>query len=257
MEQPPIWVRLARQPVCLVPAHPGIKTLYRDYIMEPTEADKAAYAAWRAKCGDASALPVDVTDAELAAEQRENPGFSLEFCRECAVYRKIVEGLLCEDVVLFHASTVEVDGKAYLFTAPSGTGKSTHTRLWRERLGSRVTMINDDKPLLRFLPDGSVRAYGTPYGGKENIQANTSAPVAGFVVLHQAPENTIRRLTAREAYPFLLNQTYQNWKDTAALARTMDLVYKLAQYPTYELNCTISQQAVTLSYEALTGETLE
>ncbi len=112
-------------------------------------------------------------------------------------------------------------------------------------------MINDDKPLLAIREEG-VTVYGTPYAGKERLQTNTSAPVAGIVVLHQAPENAIRRLTAREAFPLLFNQAYRP-QDAEGMIRTLDLVQCLTELPVFSLGCTISQEAVTLAYNALTG----
>ena len=74
--------------------------------------------------------------------------FSPGYLEELAVYRKIAEAMLRYDTFLFHGSVISVDGEAYIFTAKSGTGKSTHTRLWREYLGERAVMVNDDKPLI-------------------------------------------------------------------------------------------------------------
>ena len=197
-------------------------------------------------------IPIYVSDEEIAAEKSAEVNAPMGYLESLAIYRKICEHLLEDDILLFHCSALELDGKAYLFTAPSGTGKSTHARLWRERFGERLTMINDDKPLLAIREEG-ITVYGTPFAGKENLQTNTSAPVAGIVILHQAPENKIRRMTAREAYPMLLNQTYRR-KDPEGMIRTMDLVQKLSELPVYALGCTISQEAVDLAYQALTGE---
>ena len=83
-----------------------------------------------------------------------------------------------------------MDGAAYLFTAPSGTGKSTHTRLWREVFGDRVWMINDDKPMLR-ISENLVTAYGTPWNGKHHISRNASAPLKAIVQLNRGKENII------------------------------------------------------------------
>lgn len=73
--------------------------------------------------------------------------YSLSYLETLAVYRKIVTRLVFSDILLIHGSAIAVDGKAYLFTAPSGTGKSTHTRMWREYFKDRAVMVNDDKPL--------------------------------------------------------------------------------------------------------------
>lgn len=87
--------------------------------------------------------------------------FSDAYLETLAVYRKIADYLLSCDTLLFHGSVIAVDGEGYLFTAKSGTGKSTHTRLWREYFGERAVIVNDDKPLLH-ITDSGVTAYGTP-----------------------------------------------------------------------------------------------
>lgn len=73
---------------------------------------------------------------------------------ETAVYRKIADKMVDYDTFVFHGSVIAVEGQAYLFTAKSGTGKSTHTRLWREMLGDKAVMVNDDKPMLRVTESG-------------------------------------------------------------------------------------------------------
>ncbi|WP_297236267.1 hypothetical protein [uncultured Flavonifractor sp.] len=161
---------------------------------------------------------------------------------------------MARDVVLFHCSALAYRQRGYLFAAPSGTGKSTHTRLWREVLGDAVRMINDDKPLLKVTSEG-VTVYGTPFAGKEGLQENSSASVAGIVLLHQAEANHIRRLSPREAYPMLLNQTYRP-KDGAGLMKTLELVQRLSQLPVYSMGCTISREAVALAVQTLAGQEL-
>ena len=83
---------------------------------------------------------------------------------ERTIYRKIADALVDDGVILYHGSVIAVDGQGYLFTAKSGTGKSTHTALWRELFGERAVMVNDDKPLLR-VKDDQVTVYGTPWNG--------------------------------------------------------------------------------------------
>ena len=201
---------------------------------------------------------IAVSKEDIQRENEDGGMWSAGYLESLAIYRKICERLLDEDIILFHCSAMELDGKAYLFTAPSGTGKSTHTRLWREVFGDRVTMINDDKPLLHISKgktDGAVqsamvRVYGTPYAGKDGLQTNTSAPVAAIVILHQATENTIERLSERVAYPTLLNQTYRR-NDPAGMMKTLELVGVLAKLPLYSLGCTISEEAVMMAYQRI------
>ena len=115
--------------------------------------------------------------------------FTDSYLEELAVYRKIAEKMLDFDTVLFHGSVVAVDGVGYLFTAKSGTGKSTHTRLWREYFGERAVMVNDDKPLLHIAD--TVTAYGTPYNGKHRLGTNTSVPLNAICILNRSADNHI------------------------------------------------------------------
>ena len=88
--------------------------------------------------------------------------FGDSYLETLAVYRQIAENMIESDTLLFHGSVVSVDDTGYLFTAKSGTGKSTHTRLWREYFGERAVMVNDDKPLLEVTETGVI-VYGTPW----------------------------------------------------------------------------------------------
>lgn len=193
---------------------------------------------------------VRATEADLLRENPEGKPYAAGYLESLALYRQICERLIEWDVVLFHGSALALDGKAYLFTAPSGTGKSTHAALWRQVFGARVTMINDDKPLLHIAPS-EVTVYGTPWAGKAHLQTNTSAPLAGIVLLHQAPDNTIRPLTAREAYPRLLSQTHRV-DAPQGLVHTLDLVWQLAGLPVYALGCTPTPEAALLACRTLT-----
>ena len=112
--------------------------------------------------------------------------------------------------------------------------------------------MNDDKPLLSF-EQNEIRVWGTPYGGKDNLQNNISAPEKAIVVIRQAPENSIRRLTAHEALPLLLNQTHRP-AAPAKMIHVLELVQKLCALPVYELGCTVSQEAVTLCHDTIFGE---
>ncbi|MCR5484496.1 MAG: hypothetical protein K6F09_02765 [Clostridiales bacterium] len=195
---------------------------------------------------------VSVTDEEIEKERIETLDPPKSYLESLAVYRKICEKLLFDDIVLFHCSALSFEGKAILFTAPSGTGKSTHAALWRKKFGSLVTMINDDKPLLKIGESG-VTVFGTPFGGKENIQTNMSAEAAAVVILRQEKENSIRRLTFTEAFPTLLNQTYRV-KTNEGFQKTLELFNFFGELPVYSLGCNISIEAVDTVYNALKND---
>jgi len=153
--------------------------------------------------------------------------------------------------MMLHASCVVVDGKAYLFSAPSGTGKSTHTRLWQQMLGERAKIINDDKPALRLI-DGVWYAYGTPWCGKDGININAKAPVAGICFLKQASENKIRRLSNVEAVQNIVWQTMRRFRLTENLDRMLTLVDSLVRtIPVFELENRPEIEAAQLSYETM------
>ncbi len=189
---------------------------------------------------------------EDALEGRTPRTWSDGYLEELAVYRKIAEMMPMYDTILLHGSAVAVDGAAYLFTARSGTGKSTHTRLWRELLGERALMVNDDKPLIRVTDTGGV-VYGTPYDGKHHLSNNTAVPLRAVCVLRRAAENGIRPLGVREAFPLLLQQAYRP-EGGKAMARTMKLLGRLlALVPAYRLDCNMSIEAAKLAYEVMSG----
>lgn len=135
--------------------------------------------------------------------------FSNSYLEILAVYRQIAENMVESDTLLFHGSVVSVDGIGYLFTAKSGTGKSTHTRLWREYFGKRAVMVNDDKPLLQVTENGVI-VYGTPWDGKHHLSSNISVPLKAICILERAEQNHIEKITKSTAYPMLIQQSYRS-----------------------------------------------
>ena len=177
---------------------------------------------------------------------------SEEYAEALCLYREMAERLPLYDRAVFHGAAIAYDGKAYLFTAPSGTGKSTHIRLWRELLGEDVQIINGDKPILRRTENG-FSVCGTPFAGKEGWQSNRAAPLAGICFLRQSPEIRISGLSGQSAFLRLFGQTYRP-RTEAAVRKTAELVRSLCAQPCRELSCDISEEAVRVSFEALTGK---
>ena len=219
----------------------------------------ALCAAYRTE--GAPGFAVEITPSDIAFE-REKAGQEGErgnkteqsrrdgYLETLAVYRKIAERMPLYDTVLFHGSCVAVDGIGYLFTAKSGTGKSTHTRLWRELFGDRAVMINDDKPLIRATEQGA-EIFGTPWNGKHHLSRNTSVPLQAICILRRAADNTIVPITPSEAYPILLGQTYRPM-NADAMQRTLTLVDRLAAAVTlWRLNCNMDPSAAQTAYEAI------
>lgn len=185
-------------------------------------------------------------------EGRTVRNWSDGYLEELAVYRKIAEKMPEYDTFLFHGSVIAVDGQGYLFTAKSGTGKSTHTKLWRELFGNRVVVVNDDKPLIR-ANNGSVTVFGTPYNGKHRLGNDIAVPLKAICILERAKENNIQRITKTEAYTMLLQQVYRP-SDSFSLAKTLTLIDKMSEkVDFYRLGCNMELSAAELSYNTMKG----
>ena len=194
----------------------------------------------------------DKSDSEYAYEGKKSPDFSDTLLEETAVYRKIAEKMPDYDTFVFHGSVVAVDGQGYLFTAKSGTGKSTHTALWREYLGDKAVMINDDKPMLK-ITDSGVTAYGTPYNGKHRLGCNMSVPLKAICILTRGEKNSIVRIDKAEAYAMLLQQVYRP-QDPLQMAKTLKLVDRLAaNTELYKLACNMDIEAAEVAYNGMKG----
>ena len=195
------------------------------------------------------------TQRELRCAEREGrPPLDSpdDYREELAVYRKIAEKCPDWDTVLFHGSVIAVDGQGFLFTAKSGTGKSTHTRLWREYFGDKAVMVNDDKPLLK-ITDSGVTAYGTPYNGKHRLGCNMSVPLKAVCILTRGEKNSIVRIDKSEAYAMLLQQVYRPMK-TLQMAKTLRLLDELAaKVELYRLACNMDIEAAEVAYNGMKG----
>lgn len=206
-------------------------------------------------------LSVEITPSDIAFEKEKSRreaicegrapfDYSDAYLETLAVYRKIAAGLLEHDTLLFHGSVVAVDGAAYLFTAKSGTGKSTHTRLWQKQFGTRAIMVNDDKPLLR-LDEQGVTAYGTPWDGKHHRSANIACPLKAICILSRGEVNRIQPIDKKAALPMLCQQSYRP-ADPLALRKTLSLVDRLgSSVRLYHLRCNMEPEAAQVAYDGM------
>lgn len=202
----------------------------------------------------------DTVDFELISPWENSkylhPGVSDDVGEYMSLGTVFYEKLLGFDGFMLHSSAVVVDSKAYLFTADSGTGKSTHTALWKELFGEKAVILNDDKPALRFN-DGRWFAYGTPWSGKNDISANIKAEVAGIAVLHRAEENSIERFSGIDAISAVLKQVNKP-KSEAARSKVLELLDKLIlNVPIWNLNCNKQVDAARVSYEAMSQKDMD
>ena len=152
-----------------------------------------------------------------------------------------------------HASVVVSGGKGYLFLGKSGTGKSTHSALWLRHIPG-TELLNDDNPILRLLPDGSARVYGSPWSGKTPCYKAKDAPVGAVVRLSQAPHNRIERLPLIQAYASLMASasSFRPFKELAdGWHQTLEGL--ASAVPCYHLDCLPDQAAAELCYNTVNG----
>ena len=162
-------------------------------------------------------------------------------------YRQLIQF----DGLMLHASAVELDGFAYLFSGPCGMGKSTHTRLWQQTFGSAAQVFNDDKPALR-RQNGTWYAYGTPWCGKDGINQNRKVRLGGICFLKRGQTNEIRQLSQLEAATAILAQTTTKIKNPERLGHLLELVEQLIQeVPVFELKNKPEPEAACLSRETM------
>ena len=204
---------------------------------------------------EAPDFTVAVTREDMAREQEWLRQEALEeglrprvftdpFLERTVIQRKVAQALLAYDTLLIHGSAVAVDGRGYLFTAKCGTGKSTHTRFWREVFGSRAVMINDDKPFLRITAEGAL-VCGAPWSGKHGLHSNITVPLQGICILDRGTENRISRLAPEEARSILKNQCQQ------PLTREDLLETLLEKVGLWHMFCTKDPAAAEVSHGAM------
>lgn len=203
-------------------------------------------------------------EGRMSDKQRQQEGlppyqFEAPYLETLTVYRKIATAMMDRGIMLLHGSVIAVDGEAYLFTALSGTGKSTHVRLWRNLFGPRAVMVNDDKPLVRIPletnSDTSVQCrsivYGTPWDGKHHLSNNISAPLKAVIYLERGKENEIHEVSAKWMFPVLMQQSFRP-DGAAGTILGMQLLGALSKsVKFYDLHCNMDPEAAKVAYQGM------
>lgn len=197
---------------------------------------------------DEADIVFTVSEKYYEDRQKEAPYLSLGECEYLWSGGFFYERLTNFSGMMLHASCVEYEGKAYLFSARSGTGKSTHTHLWLKHLpGSRI--INDDKPAIRLV-DGVYYAYGTPWSGKTDESVNEGVEIAGICFLSRG-ENAIKRIPGIKALKPFMDQTVRPSEKELMAKMLETLNGVLSDIPIYEMTCDISEEAVRTAYNGM------
>jgi len=212
-------------------------------------------AQYRADSVDAPDMTLAVDEAELDRHAQTMPQIPRDVLKAHLYGVEFFRTQLELGAFSFHASALMMDGDAYLFSAPSGTGKSTHARLWQQRFGDKVTILNDDKPTLRITENGC-RVYGTPWCGKHQINQNGVANLKAIVFLKRGEQNRIRRLHGNDVLRAVLEQCLCEIRTSDQMLRLMNMLDKvLSTTPVYELACTVDEAAAQLVYDTVKEDT--
>lgn len=199
---------------------------------------------WQADC------PADLTIC-LDADDilKKNPSFgSVDIAEYMATGVYFGRNILNFDGYYLHSSAVILDGKAYLFTAPSGTGKSTHTEKWIRLFGARY--LNDDKPVLRRV-NGVWMAYGTPWSGKYDLSSNEGVPVGGIACLRRGEVNEIKPMPPAQAVPIFMSQSVHRLYQEQMEKKLALLDKLLREVPVWDLACRNDDEAAIMSHRAM------
>jgi hypothetical protein len=195
---------------------------------------------------------VSVTDEEIEEERVfSETDYTPGYYESIISYRKIAERLPDYDAFLFHGSVIEYKEKAYIITAHSGVGKTTHTRLWMSEFGDEVKILNGDKPTLRII-EGEAYACGTPWQGKENYGRNVIRKIAGFAFLTRGDVNKAYEISPSDAVMRFMSQIYLPKKSKVALIKTMNLADRVLRgVKLVHLECNMNPEAAHVCRDAL------
>lgn len=200
------------------------------------------------------AFTLRVTPEELETEKQMQPHlFSEGYLETVCIYRKLALEMLQYGVFILHASVVAVDGEGYAFLAPSGTGKTTQTKLWLAHFGQRAQVVNGDKPLIRIEETEQgfhFIAWGTPWMGKEGLGSNTSVPLKAIFFLEQSPVVQVLPATDAQRVELLFRQLLMP-QDYCQMDRLLHMADKLVSTVLcYILRCDMTEESVIQAYQA-------
>ena len=232
-------IRMADINICIHNKYSYVENMCRDYMM----ADDCQID-----------FHIEVSAEEIGREQAQaDIPCSPDYCESICIYRAISNQLIRYHALLMHGACLEYHGNAYVFCAKSGTGKTTHLRLWKKVFGSDVHIINGDKPILRAR-NNRFYVYGTPWCGKEGWNINTSAPLSALCFLERSETNTIDTVPAPQVMERLAHQILMP-KEQGELIRYLDLMNLLiSETPCHLLRCNMEDEAARVAFAGLTKE---
>lgn len=230
-----VEIILAGHPIRIGLNHPESAELFREFLTEQKPEDE-----------------IHIEESELEKAVDYYPAGTEAFYVECGeLIHRVSSYLMKYQCCIFHAVAFLWEGKAWLLTAPSGTGKSTQYFQWKIQYEKEITIINGDKPILECREDG-IWVHSSPWKGKEGIHNRVTAPLGGIIYLRQAKENDIRPLSYKEAIPLLLPQFIWGRNEKDGILKVCDILEKmLREAPVWCLSNKGDKESAALTHDTI------
>lgn len=197
-------------------------------------------------------IKISCTDDEIK-RQVENNNTTESNAEYLLLHKKLAEKLPYYDAFVFHSACFDIEGIGVVFTAHSGTGKTTHMRKWKGILQDRMMCVNGDKPIVRFFDDEPTTpyAYGTPWRGKEKHGRNMRTPLKHICFIERSETNFVEPMDKADAIARIFNQVYMP-SDPVAVAKTMELIDRLLSCcKLWVIHCNMEDDAAKIAYETI------
>lgn len=237
------YIEIAKLLIRVENKYDYLKEVCKDYIVEPYKEEDAWFG---------------ITDEEIQFSYEwhlkyDGEKVSLPYAEYTQAHQKLYAHLAKYDAFWVHASVIGMDGFSYIFTAPSGYGKSTHAHIWQKVFGEKAKIINGDNPIIRKLEDGKFYAFGTPFGGKANEQVNIGLPLKGLCFLQHCDKNIITNYDKIEARNnILLNMFDFKIIRKNNFVKLLTLIEDFVEnVKIYKLECNMEDEAAIVAYEGM------
>lgn len=209
---------------------------------------------YRHKGNAPAEFTIRVTDDDLRQERfLSDRHYSDGYLESICAYRKLCLALPLRDALLLHGSVIACEGRGIAFLAHSGVGKTTHTMLWKRVYPEEVSVINGDKPIVRFW-DGVPYAYGTPWAGKEGIQTNTRVRLTDLCFIERSESCSVEKAD-KGAYVNALMMQMLHPSDPEAAIKTLELSDRLlSSCNMWVIKCNISEDAARIAHDTIIGD---
>lgn len=199
----------------------------------------------------------EITDYDIENENvRVNGKYPIENSELTAMLRKFAYWMLDNYAFLLHSALIDVNGTGVAFAAPSGTGKTTHMKLWKQLLDDGVTVINGDKPIVRFFENEPYpMGYGTPWCGKERYGINGKVPIKHFCFIERSDTNSCEKLNKADVLQLFFRQILIPIRNPVAVSKTLKLANMFLNNVTvWKIKCNMDISAAEVAYNTIFKE---